>query len=84
LERALFFYTEVEAEGILVECIYLNDGECRAQPRQHLGEKKNYYKPSEDDKKQYCTAPDFQRCPRFSAYQNHMKAMFPIFGKKGQ
>jgi hypothetical protein len=80
--KSFVFYTEVGVEGDLVNCIYLINGNCWAQPfaartsleRQQLAEAISFYKPTEEDQAAYCAFATFLKCPRFTAYQDHLKA----------
>jgi hypothetical protein len=64
-----------------LNCIYLNNGECFASPfaeaspvREQMGYKIERYKPTDDEKKKYCTDErNFRACPRFKAYQDDLK-----------
>jgi hypothetical protein len=67
-------YSEVDVGGDMVDCIYLVKDECRAQP--FVDVTKVYYKPTEQEKKDYCRSGSPQRnCPRFVGYQEHLKAI---------
>jgi hypothetical protein len=75
--KSFVLYTILEVEGELVDCIYFANNECRAQPVVRgvsaVGES---YKPTEADQKDFCkNSAEFQGCPRFVAYQNHLKAI---------
>jgi hypothetical protein len=77
LEKTYILYNEIEVEGELVDCIYLDDGNCRAQPHvaNYAGERANYYRPNEEERKHYCGSLDFTNCPRYKAYQSHLSAI---------
>ncbi|MCX6660093.1 MAG: hypothetical protein NTX81_06920 [Candidatus Bathyarchaeota archaeon] len=69
-------YSEVDVRGALVNCIYFVIDECRAQPFTERTERGlNYYKPDEEDRKNYCKTHDFKRCPRYVAYNEHIRAL---------
>jgi len=79
LGKSFIFYTEVHVEGKLMDCIYLNGDQCRAQPYiqeviGRVGDTMRFYKPTEEDKNTFCKQPDFEGCPRFKAYQDDLKA----------
>jgi hypothetical protein len=62
-----------------VDCIYLNEDECRAQPyvAKRIGrpEDMTFYKPNEEDQKEYRKDKvNFKACPRFKAYQDDLRA----------
>jgi len=80
MKKTYVLYNEVDVEGELVDCIYLNYDECRAQPyiAKKIGrpEDMTFYNPSKEDKEKYCqVAGQFKDCPRFVAYQNHLRAI---------
>ena len=80
LKNTYILYHEVEVKGEPVDCIYLNGDECRAQPYSQrvkgAMEGMLFYKPNEEDKKRFCQlASQFKECPRFVAYQNHLRAI---------
>lgn len=57
-----------------MDCIYFDQGECRAVP--YLPKYKEYYKPTEEEQKKYCKdLRNFRACPRLQAYQTHLKAI---------
>jgi len=60
-------------EANLVDCIYFIGGECRAQLNTDKVGK--CYTPTEEDQKNYCKDEDFGGCPRFRAYQTHLRAI---------
>jgi len=76
--KSFIFYPEVDVEGSPVECIYLTDGECRAQPHsvKMVGriEEMSYYKPDSQELKDRCRTHSFNVCARFKAYQDHLRA----------
>jgi hypothetical protein len=77
MTKSFVLYTILEVEGKLVDCIYFANNQCRAQPVivgvSTMGES---YKPTEADKRKYCqNEAEFKACPRFTAYQNHLKAV---------
>jgi hypothetical protein len=75
LEKAFVVYTELQVEGDLLDCIYFTKGECLAQPFVKLPSKE-YYKPNEEDQKSFCKNRDeFRACPRFGAFQEHLRAL---------
>ena len=58
-----------------MDCIYFLKDECWAQPFVS-GEKGGYYEPTEEEQKEYCKSrANFQYCPRFKAYHDHLKAI---------
>lgn len=80
MTKTYILYNEIEVEGELVDCIYLNEDECRAQPyvakRIARPEDRTFYKPNEEDKKEFChQRVEFRSCPRYQAYQSHLRAM---------
>lgn len=81
MTKTYIIYNEISVESELVDCIYLNGGECRAQPfiakmPGRMGEELNFFKPIEDDQNRYCKKTEgFQFCPRFKAYQEHLRAI---------
>jgi hypothetical protein len=54
-------------------CVYFLQERCAAQPLVEKG--LLFYKPEEGDKNIYCKTGDFMRCPRFMAYQAHLKVI---------
>jgi hypothetical protein len=57
-----------------MDCIYLVKGECLAQP--FVTGDKAYYKPTEEDRKGFCTErTNVRACPRLQTYQAHFRAM---------
>jgi len=59
-----------------MDCIYFDNGDCRAQPFSKMvrrGVLAGFYKPSDDEIRTYCKA-QFTGCPRFKAYQEHLKS----------
>jgi hypothetical protein len=74
-KKSFILYSEVELGDDLVDCIYLFKDECRAQPI--VDKKEGYYKPTGEDKAHFCSmkAMDFRSCPRFQAYQDHLRAI---------
>ena len=77
MTKSFVLYTILEVEGKLVDCIYFANSECRAQPVVHgVSAPGEFYKPNEQDQKEYCkNGANFQYCPRFIAYQAHLKAI---------
>ena len=66
-------YAEVEVGDGLVDCVYLFKDECRAQPILDKGV--GYYKPTEEDRRIYCTNHRRMRgCPRLQSYETYLKA----------
>ena len=62
-----------EVEENRVDCGYFVEGDCVAQPFAMGG---HYYKPTEEEKKRFCeNENEFKVCPRFTAYQEHLKAI---------
>jgi len=55
-----------------MDCGYFVNGDCTVPP---FGAHGHYYKPTEEEKKQFCKSEKFNTCPRFTAYQNHLKAV---------
>jgi len=83
VKKSFILYSEVHVEGDLVNCIYLINGQCWAQPfaahsklaQSSASEKIEFYKPTEEDQKHFCASGiGFQTCPRFQAYQDDLKA----------
>jgi hypothetical protein len=65
----------IEVEGDL-DCIYLTNEQCRAQPFLVDVSGGGHYKPAQEDQKAYCkNSGEFQGCPRFEAYQDHLRAI---------
>jgi hypothetical protein len=89
LGKSFVFYTEVYVEGDFVDCVYLINKQCWAQPfaeligraergsyKPTLGTNIEFYKPTEEDQTEHCTNKvNFEKCPRFTAYQSHLKAI---------
>jgi hypothetical protein len=76
LAKSFVLCNMIEVEGDLVNCVYLVDGECRAQPFTKMHGSRGstgFYKPTEEEQKNYCQAYTFNTCPRFKAYQDHLK-----------
>jgi hypothetical protein len=72
--RSFILYSEVDVGENPVECVYLMSGECRAQPV--LSKETGYYKPTEEDRKTFCTNRYHMReCPRLQSYEVHLKAL---------
>ena len=75
MKRSFILYNEIEVGDDLVDCIYFLKDECWAQPFVS-GEKGGYYAPTEEEQKKHCkNEANFHYCPRFTAYQNHLKAI---------
>lgn len=74
-KNSFILYSEVELEDDLVDCIYLFKDKCRAQPI--VDKEEGYYKPTDEDRKRFCSmrANEFRACPRFQAYQDHLRAI---------
>ena len=79
MKNSFILYSEVVIEDNPVDCIYFINGQCWAQPfatRTHTGPDIEFYKPTDEDQKNYCKEiRNFQTCPRFLAYQGHLRAM---------
>ena len=77
MEKPFILYAEIHVRGDLVDCIYFIKERCFAQPILVSGDvDAHHYKPNEDDKKAYCNnGEEFKECPRFDAYQDHLKAI---------
>lgn len=79
LNKPYVFYTEVYAEGNLVNCVYFINEECWAQPfakQMQTGPAFEHYKPTEEDHKDWCkNRAMFRACPRLLTYQDHLKAI---------
>jgi hypothetical protein len=62
-----------------MDCIYLSRNDCLAQPASAL--KREHYKPTDEDQKLFCkNGSEFKACPRFTAYQEHVRS-FKLFQK---
>jgi hypothetical protein len=72
-------YTELLCEEHPVNCIYLVEGYCTAQPTAEanmLVAAAGYYKPDQGDLGTFCAVKEkFKDCPRFVAYLNHLRAI---------
>jgi len=68
-------YSEMDVSDDTVNCVYLVKDECRAQPI--LDKEEGYYKPIERDRERFCSGRviNFRACPRFQAYQDHLRAI---------
>lgn len=79
MTKSFLVYNIIEVEGEPVDCIYLTKGECRAQPFARVGFGRGgfaFYTPTETEQVKYCNnGPEFKACPRFVAYQDHLKAI---------
>jgi hypothetical protein len=79
MAKSYLLYVEIEAEDNQMDCIYFSGSECLAQP--HSIAKRPHYKPTDEDQKLYCkNGNEFKACPRFTAYQEHVKS-FKLFQK---
>ena len=60
-----------------MNCIYLSTSVCQAQPIPFKA-RTMFYTPTEEEQKEFCkNKENFQECPRYVAYQQHLK----IIGK---
>jgi len=77
LDKSLVLYTAVSSEENLVNCIYFIYDVCRSQPHIPLNNKTDqFYKPTPEEQSTLCkNGPAFEKCPRFRAYQDHLKAV---------
>jgi hypothetical protein len=76
LGKSFVLYTQVDSEESFVNCIYFILDVCRSQPHIPLYDKVDqFYKPTPQDQTEFCkNGKEFAGCPRFTAYQNHLKA----------
>jgi hypothetical protein len=85
LGKSFLFYTEVYVEGDLMNCVYLNNGQCWAQPfaprttldRQAAVDQIELYKPTGDEQTRFCTntrPAGFRTCPRAMLYHDYLRA----------
>jgi hypothetical protein len=62
-----------------VDCVYLVEGYCTAQPTAEANKMiaaAGYYKPDQSDLGTFCTVKEkFKECPRFTAYHSHLRAI---------
>jgi hypothetical protein len=78
--KSFVLYTILEVEGNLVNCVYLINGQCWAQPfatHMHGGPAIELYKPTEDEQKRFCTntgREGFRICPRAGLYHEYLRA----------
>jgi hypothetical protein len=77
LTKPFVLYTIVSSEEKLVNCIYFIYDVCRSQPHIPLNNRiDQFYKPTGPEQGELCkNGPAFEKCPRFVAYQNHLKAV---------
>ena len=75
--KSFVLYTIVSSEENLVNCIYFIYDVCRSQPHIPLNDRTDqFYKPTPGEQGDFCkNGPAFEKCPRFVAYQNHLKAV---------
>ncbi len=73
MNKAFILYSEIYAGDNPLECVYFYEGSCLVRPIAIPDMK--FYKPNEEDQKNYCKTSDFDKCPRFSAFQAHLKAI---------
>jgi hypothetical protein len=71
--KPLVLYNQIDVEASPLECIYFIDNECRAQLNTDKAGK--CYAPTEEDQTSYCKDEEFPDCPRFIAYQDHLRAI---------
>jgi hypothetical protein len=66
--KTYIFYSEMTLFDEPMQCIYLVNEACRAQP--FIDSQSGFYKPTEDEKKTICLDPSqFMSCPRLYQYQ---------------
>jgi hypothetical protein len=71
--RRYILYSEIQLGENQVDCIYFVSGVCMATPTSVGGD---YYKPTEQDQKDWCkNIAKFKTCPRFTGYQEHLRAV---------
>jgi hypothetical protein len=77
MEKTFILYSEIVGVGDgSMECVYFLQERCAAQPLVEKGQRGLlFYKPDEGDKNAFCKTGAFMKCPRFTAYQNHLKAI---------
>ena len=75
MKTSYALYSEMDVSDDPVNCVYLFKDECRAQP--FVDKEEGYYKPIDEDRKRFCSmrASNFRGCPRFQAYQDHLRAI---------
>lgn len=74
--KSFVLYTQVDSEESFVNCIYFINDICRAQPQTAINRINQFYKPIEQEQGEFCkNGPAFEKCPRFRAYQDHLKAV---------
>jgi len=77
MKESFILYSVIDVGDNPVDCVYLDKDDCRAVP--YLPKYKEYYKPTEEEQKEFCKNPDnprnFLACSRLQAYQNHLKAI---------
>jgi hypothetical protein len=72
--KSFVLYNVIDVdEASPVDCIYFIGGECRAQINTDKTGK--CYIPTQQDQKDYCKDEEFLSCPRFEAYQTHLKTI---------
>ena len=69
--KCYILYSEIEVREKPMDCGYFVNGDCVVPP---FGAQGYYYKPTEEEQKALCKN-EFRACPRFTAYQNHLKAV---------
>ena len=70
-EKRYLIHTEILVSGDPMQCIYLSGGHCMAEPIR--SSMLDPYKPTEEDQKALCITSDFDECPRFEAFQDHLE-----------
>jgi hypothetical protein len=79
MAKSYVLYTEILSEEKPVDCIYLFDRHCTAQPmyiRENVPSAAGYYKPTDADRGSFCeNGEKFSECQRFRAYLDHLKAV---------
>ncbi|MGA2626035.1 MAG: hypothetical protein ABSF63_03110 [Candidatus Bathyarchaeia archaeon] len=68
--------TEILSDEEQLDCVYLLEDYCTAQQTAIAGRSPGlagYYEPTVTELKAFCNSGAFINCPRFKAYQAHLK-----------
>ena len=70
-EKRYLIHTDVFVTGEPMQCIYLSYDQCMAEPLRKAG--RSAYKPTVEEQDEFCKTSEFKKCPRFTAYQDHLE-----------